>query len=96
MNTRQADRVRHSDVYQAAALKGYGLRTPRILADLLCIIHHTSLERIGFPETPEDDDVPTIPLLVALGYGTLHGMFIQWTVRLWPGKPVTDDDIRKL
>jgi hypothetical protein len=92
MNTKQADRVRKSDLYQVAVLKGYGLKMPRILGDLLCIINHTSLKRVGFPETPEDDTVPTIPLLVALGYGTLHSTFIEWTLRLWPGKPVTDDD----
>jgi hypothetical protein len=94
MNTRQTERLLRTEIYQRAAVKGYGLRLPRPLADLLCVIYRTTLEEVGFPETPEDDTVPTIPLMLTLGLGSWRTLFLEWTLRRWPGKPVTDDDLR--
>jgi hypothetical protein len=84
------DRVLRSDLYRRMGGKGWSHYTPYGVADLLLAIGGQGKpEEVGLDVVPGVDGeraVYTIPLLLAMGYGTRRKAFYEWLDRLARGK----------
>jgi hypothetical protein len=81
-------RVLKSDLYRRMVRKGWFHYTPYGVADLLLAIGGQGKpEESGLDVVPGVDGeraVYTIPLLLAMGYGTRRKAFYEWLDRHWP------------
>lgn len=88
------NRVLNSDIYRRMIDKGWANFTPYGVADAMCAVYGVTVHDLGLswevvPDgaTKAADEaivVPTIQLLLALGYGTRRKAFYEWLERRWP------------